>query len=133
MIPSFANMVSFASHEVQPSLDFCTTKEDVDCVTNAYWQFRLNAKTFCPKSCVASEFHGSQRSIIQFESNESAYFEVDYDYDKVVVYEEVPLFDFSSFIGNVGGSLGLFIGFSYFQFAKTVSMAIVDRILQRNI
>ncbi len=39
---------------------------------------------------------------------------------RVSVFEEYLLFDTVAFIGNVGGSLGLFIGFSFYDFASKI-------------
>ena len=38
--------------------------------------------------------------------------------NEVVVIEEVLLFDFAAIVAAVGGSLGLFIGFSFLDVAK---------------
>jgi hypothetical protein len=46
-----------------------------------------------------------------------------YQNNKITVNEEVLLFNFWTMIGTVGGSLGLFIGFSYFDFG----VALLDR------
>ena len=37
----------------------------------------------------------------------------------VLVYEEYLLFDFNAIVSSVGGSLGLFIGFSFLQCAMS--------------
>ena len=34
----------------------------------------------------------------------------------IVVYEKYAVYDFSGIVGTVGGSLGLFIGFSFMDF-----------------
>ena len=47
------------------------------------------------------------------------------------VYEELLLFDLSSFIGNIGGSLGLFIGFSYLDFATKLTDSLVDFLIKK--
>ena len=35
---------------------------------------------------------------------------------KILVYEKYAVYDFSGIVGTVGGSLGLFIGFSFMDF-----------------
>ena len=35
---------------------------------------------------------------------------------KIRVYEQYAVYDFSGIVGTVGGSLGLFIGFSFMDF-----------------
>ena len=39
--------------------------------------------------------------------------EVMIDRQEVTVYEEYKVYDFNGIVGSVGGSLGLFIGFSF--------------------
>ena len=41
------------------------------------------------------------------------WFELRIDVRKVKVYEEYKVYDFNGILGSVGGSLGLFIGFSF--------------------
>ena len=41
--------------------------------------------------------------------------------DQISIFQEYLLFDFPTFVGSVGGSLGLFIGFSYFDFASMIT------------
>ena len=41
------------------------------------------------------------------------WFELRIDERKVKVYEEYKVYDFNGILGSVGGSLGLFIGFSF--------------------
>jgi hypothetical protein len=48
-----------------------------------------------------------------------------YQNNRITVHEEILLFDFWTMLGTVGGSLGLFIGFSYFDFG----VALLDRFL----
>ena len=38
----------------------------------------------------------------------------------VLVYEEYLLFDFNAIVSSVGGSLGLFIGFSFLQCVMSI-------------
>ncbi len=38
-----------------------------------------------------------------------------YQSDRMTLYEEFLIFDFSAIIVALGGSLGLFLGFSFFQ------------------
>ncbi len=121
--PPYASTLSLAHQE---PLNLCASKEEVDCLIKAYW---YNDPIHCLKSCINSQYHGSSRRLNDDRKNSSR-FEVEYDFASMDVYEELLLFDFSSFIGNVGGSLGLFIGFSYFQFAKMMAFSIVDRMMQ---
>ena len=46
----------------------------------------------------------------------------------VDIFEEILIFDEISLIGSLGGSLGLFIGFSFFGYITTFLDLIVDKI-----
>ena len=45
----------------------------------------------------------------------------------VDIFEEILIFDEISLIGSLGGSLGLFIGFSFFGYVTTFLNMIVDK------
>ena len=47
---------------------------------------------------------------------------------KINVYEETLMFDDTSLIGFLGGSLGLFVGFSFFGYAMPIVEIIYDKI-----
>ena len=46
--------------------------------------------------------------------------------DRIMVYEEMLIVDEIALMGNLGGLLGLFVGFSIFGYASIVLDAIVD-------
>ena len=46
----------------------------------------------------------------------------------VDVFEEILIFDEISLLGSLGGSLGLFIGFSFFGYISTLLQVIIDKI-----
>ena len=50
-----------------------------------------------------------------------------YASNKINVYEETLLVDDTSLIGSLGGSLGLFVGFSFFGYAMPILEAISDK------
>ena len=43
------------------------------------------------------------------------------------VYEETLMFDDTSLVGSLGGSLGLFVGFSFFGYAMPIVESIFDK------
>ena len=53
---------------------------------------------------------------------------LNYASNKVDVYEETLMFDETSLVGSLGGSLGLFVGFSFFGYAMPIVEAIFDKI-----
>ena len=44
------------------------------------------------------------------------------------VYEEILIFDDISLVGSLGGSLGLFVGFSFFGYATPILDAIFEKV-----
>ena len=51
-----------------------------------------------------------------------------YASNKRNVYEETLMFDDTSLVGSLGGSLGLFVGFSFFGYAMPIMETIFDKI-----
>ena len=47
--------------------------------------------------------------------------------NKINVYEETLMVDDTSLIGSLGGSLGLFVGFSFFGYAMPIVESIFDK------
>ena len=50
-----------------------------------------------------------------------------YASNKINIYEETLMFDDTSLVGSLGGSLGLFVGFSFFGYAMPIVEAISDK------
>ena len=50
-----------------------------------------------------------------------------YASNKRNVYEETLMFDDTSLVGSLGGSLGLFVGFSFFGYAMPIVESIFDK------
>ena len=64
----------------------------------------------------------------QPKPNQVAFY-VDFKYTSKTVKEETLIYDTLSFIGTLGGFLGLFLGFSFFGFGTDVCLALWKRIL----
>ena len=52
--------------------------------------------------------------------------------DQILEYEEMLIVDDIALLGNLGGLLGLFVGFSVFGYASTLVDIILDKIQPEN-
>ncbi len=75
----------------------------------------------CDYECETWTYHYSilrfesyhARSVIPWMAPKSSYFKLTSPHIKV--NQEYAVYDFSRVLGNVGGSLGMFVGFSFFD------------------
>ena len=71
----------------------------------------------CPLSCEVEKYKGQKMYLNQYPTKPNMMvMKMKYSTMNVKVYEEYEVQDIYTFIGTVGGSLGLFIGFSYTGF-----------------
>ena len=101
--------------------EFHTCKnESWDYVSNTMYQFydlfmTIDGKV-CPKSCNVKRYLGEIVYREDWGTNNTFFtlFEFASPY-KVKVKEEYLIYDFIGLVGSVGGTLGLFIGFSFYD------------------
>ena len=84
----------------------------------------MNYLSLCPKSCSTLEYTGSvdyeavKDMIYSRPNKNTTYFSLVVRYKPPgtkFVYEEYLIVDFYGMVGVVGGTLGLFVGFSFFN------------------
>ena len=97
----------------------CTKDEEYECgITQMIVCYgnKLVRKQ-CPLPCEVEKYQGQKMyyNRLPVNSNEMA-MEIQYSTMNVNIHEEYQVQDIYNFIGTVGGSLGLFIGFSYTGF-----------------
>ena len=83
----------------------------------------------CPKHCSATQFTGKRTFILHHDKNDDEgkyefYWYYLFSSKEIEVNEEYLLYDITGVIGAVGGTLGLFIGFSF----RDVIVHIIDGI-----
>ena len=94
------------------------------------WYFLENLlarqKKHCPKRCNMLHYNGKVDSLIGMVPSEY-YVEFEYFFssNEVEVQKEYLVYDMNDLIGFVGGTLGLFVGFSFFELAKKLSIQVV--------
>jgi hypothetical protein len=99
--------------------DICTNIEDNNCNT-------INtAKGKWVPPCHILQYIAQNSELKNIFKNNTFGIQFKYQNHRISVHKEVLLFDFWTMLGTVGGSLGLFIGFSYFDFG----VALLDRFL----
>ena len=130
--PPYVTLTSLGSKKIT---ELCQTQEEYDCMLNNY-RLTWGLKYECLSSCTRLDYKTkSHQSMTDNKKNyNSTIFSLYFTFgsEKVHIYEELLLFDFSSFVGNVGGSLGLFVGFSYLDFANKMTTLIMNHVTRNN-
>ena len=97
----------------------CKTDVEYDCSSLEIFNCYLNKRVTsgCPLPCEIEEYQGHKifYELERIDTN-SMLMEVKYSTMNIQIHEEYQVQDIYNFIGTVGGSLGLFIGFSYTGF-----------------
>ena len=84
-----------------------------------------NALDLCQNICQLTRFTGKtyesefSGNVPHFRSNE-AYLEIFSTHSTQVIEEEYFVYDLTAMIGSLGGSLGLLVGFSFFNVICTI-------------
>ena len=106
----------------------CTKDEEYECVITQMIGCYGNkmVRERCPLPCEVEKYQGQKMHYNRFpvHSNEMA-MEIQYSTKNVEIHEEYQVQDIYNFIGTVGGSLGLFIGFSYTGFVGNLLDGII--------
>ena len=95
------------------TITFCETGEENRCVALKIW-FQLSqlSKT-CKRGCHMVQYKGRISSYDRTWNNTNAEIFYSFNTPTIMVIEEYLLYDFVGILGSVGGSLGLFLGFSF--------------------
>ena len=97
----------------------CKTDVEYDCSSLEIFNCYLNKMVTggCPLPCEIEEYQGHKIYYdLERIDTKSMLMEVKYSTMNIQIHEEYQVQDVYNFIGTVGGSLGLFIGFSYTGF-----------------
>ena len=97
---------------------------DQTCMT---WNFNgalFDVKDKCPRSCENVQYSGKSTFLLPTTANDTYYrkYALVFANKKITVEEEYLIMDFTGLIGAVGGTLGLFIGFSF----KDITSLFID-------
>ena len=91
-------------------MPFCSSFEEVQCIVNGI--VKNNTFTSCNFNSRALTFEGSLLKISKHKPTEWTEFEIYLHSMKKEIKEEVDIITLPALIGSVGGSLGMFFGFS---------------------
>ena len=73
------------------------------------------------------EFRTDETEVVTGNDSMGILMKFKYASNKINVYEETLIFDDVSLVGSLGGSLGLFVGFSFFGYAMPIMETIFDK------
>ena len=88
----------------------------------------------CPNSCTEISYDTISKSI-PHDISDMALISMYYQSNHLRLLEEYLVFDFTSILVAIGGSLGLFLGFSFFQCATGLCSNTMDftrKLFERN-
>ena len=91
----------------------CNTLNETKTTFN-FWNHVYQAIGYCPKPCRNYQYSGKLSTWIGYvPTPKIAILQYYFSTDELIKHEEYLLFDTMTIIGYVGGTLGLFIGFSF--------------------
>ena len=129
----------YISHFVDEQADVCKRIDDLrqtlENISQTAESFITNSIPECPRPCLKEEFTVNLRSVPDISLQHSGsriVFHVSFDEMNVELLEEYVLFDFGAIVGAVGGSLGLFLGFSFLDVSLATSEFIRSHIRRRS-
>ena len=107
------NLATIMTFNSQLFLPLCNTSLGYSAF-NEYTDIFYMATHKCPKSCITNQFtSGMVQTLKGYEStNKHVEIEIDFLTNRLEVHQEYLVYDFEGMIGSVGGTLGLFVGFS---------------------
>jgi hypothetical protein len=103
----------------------CLTVKDHNCM----WKHRniRMVKQNCKPACSVTNYVGSVKENEEGDSDKVAVLGIVYISTSITVHEEYLIYDIYSFVGSVGGYMGLFIGFSFFDFGVMLVNYFIDK------
>ena len=103
----------------------CKIINDYVCNFYPMWDtIFTNSFKKCPKHCDWVEYHGAKlTSYYNSDNSKWKYFHYwwsyHFDNELIEVQEEYLMYDIIGLIGTIGGTLGLFVGFSFLDLSST--------------
>ena len=111
------------------TLETCNTKKASKCnfaaMTSCY--FSQNSTKMCLNPCKVEIYTSNTYVFERMVNKQKINLFLKYQSMEMDISEEYLVYDFPNFIGTLGGSLGLFIGFSYTGFIGSIIDFLFDK------
>ena len=94
----------------------CQSQSDDNCISMEWWKKYKVSHNKCSNSCYQTTYHGTVSSVewVKPGNENSTGLVIIFASKDVVERNETLAFGTTAIIGSVGGTLGLFIGFSFY-------------------
>ena len=119
-IPQMENMLRF-DDDKRLNLTACTTHDEYICMLSLLDNFHRNEN--CINSCIERSYEVESKHF-ESKSKQVAILVLSYQSNTMTVLEEYLVFDLVAIISAIGGNLGLFLGFSFFQCCTSMASKI---------
>ena len=115
------------------TLTLCTKGEEEN--FNKTQKLLWNIIDECSKACSTLQYRGENKVKGHGFSNNSRIIDLGYWFNnenEVKVFQEYLLYEITSVIGSIGGTLGLFVGFSFLDLSSILINILKNNVLNVN-
>ena len=98
-------------------------------ITRGHWQEMLRLSQDCPKPCSTLEFRGEAKMYHGWSDPGIIQLGMYFSSNEIKVQEEYLVYGDVDLVGIVGGNLGLFVGFSFYDKIEFLIDLFADRFL----
>ena len=117
--------------KIQGNFPVCNTRTTVlDKETEYHWKRFGILSQDCPKSCEMIEFKGEPIRYDGWSEPGKLTFHMFFSMNEIKIQEEYLVYNAVDLVGIVGGNLGLFIGFSFYDKIKQVITFVIEYLVQ---
>ena len=115
-LPSeFVSLIAMTSNN---SHELCESPEDVKENYAFFEKLLRDVITECPKKCSVMQYNGKLGTRFGYLNEPTVSVSFRFKTDDIEIHQEFLVYDENELIGSIGGTLGLFIGFSFLDTLK---------------
>ena len=127
--PKWQTFVRLANNEsLTRRTTNCQSLKEEEYLAKSYVPSFVHAESQCQVPCNVTEYQGQVRRMALTRPGNLTYVGIINESNTVTYFQEVLIYDMLTFIGSVGGSLGLFIGFSFYDFGLAIGQFLCRRL-----